>query len=519
VLLAALLWMRAGRRLLFPIAAIVTLAFALPFASENTLNGSQSCLYFVLFGLVVPLALMPDARPASPPWWLALAVLALGVVAFAGGSLNVVCLAVGLVLARAARRSWRPLAMDLAACALVAAVAIALRAPSPPEHAAYVASDVQHFSLLAFGALAFPFVREPTMAAVVWIPSMLLVGSLLRERRMPDPLEGTLLALAAWVFVQAAAIGYSRGSLSSVPPSRYLDVFSFVFVINMVAAVWLARGRAPDATTFPRVVIAAWGGVLLLGLAQQAHVDVVDFAAVRGTDATAHRENIRRYLGTGDREWFAGLTFPHEVPVHVPALLSEVLLADPFLRARLPPALGEPLALRASRGGPGPFRREGVRPPATADALADAWGSYDGHDGAGVGVFKSRSIACSWGALVRVDVTGELNEGNMELRMVTDAGRVGSLASTFLPSGRWQPIWARCPPGPFRIVARDWDSAHWFAVGSPIEYGWLSFLAEAALARVWLPLAVGALLAAWAASRHRDPHRRRCDLTPSDAGL
>ena len=489
VLLVALLWVRAGRRHLLAISAIVVLTFALPLATENTTNGFQSCLYFVLFALLASLALLPDARPASPTWWLALAALTLGMISFGGGVLNVVCLGLYLVLAPSGRPSRRRL-IDLAACAVVAVVGLALRAPMPPAHVPYVATDLLHFSLLAFGALAFPFVRQPTLAAVVWIPSLVMLARILRRRRMPDALDATLLALGAWLWVQAAAIGYSRGNMAGVPPSRYMDVFSFVFLVNTIAAVRLVRTPIAKA---PTVAIVAWGVAMLIGLAYQAHLEIVHFAAIRGTDAQAHARNIRRYLATEDRDWFATLTFPHELPVLAPALLSEVLLANPFLRERLPPTLAAPLRLEPSPRGPGPFRRDGVRPPASTDSLAVVWGSYDG-DGDAVGIFRSKPIACRSGALVRVDVAGQLNEGPMELRTVTASGRVRQWAPRYLDSGRWSPTWIRCPPGPFRVVARDLDPTRWFAIGSPIEYGWLSFLAEVALAHAWLVITAGALL-------------------------
>ena len=68
VVLAAILWLAAGRRWLGWIAIAVGVTVAPPFGLENTLAGFQSAFYFLVLFSTLALWLMGTHRPGSGAW-------------------------------------------------------------------------------------------------------------------------------------------------------------------------------------------------------------------------------------------------------------------------------------------------------------------------------------------------------------------------------------------------------------------------------------------------------------------
>jgi len=77
--------------------------------------------------------------------------------------------------------------------------------------------------------LAWPVLIFP----IAWLPLAFWLYFSLRRRDELLPADKFFLGLAAWVFLQAAAIAYSRGHGLIEPPSRYTDILMLGMVANL----------------------------------------------------------------------------------------------------------------------------------------------------------------------------------------------------------------------------------------------------------------------------------------------
>jgi hypothetical protein len=171
VVLAAALWMAMDRRHLPGIALAISLVCAPPFALENSLAGFQSAFYFLLLFSVLALWLMGAHRPGSAPWFLGIFCALCCLFTVAGGVLIVAGIGcVAVLRALADRSGFRPLLLDLAALAVIAAVGYAALPPPIPYHEALKAGTVRDFSIALARNFAFPWINYPRAAAAVWLP-------------------------------------------------------------------------------------------------------------------------------------------------------------------------------------------------------------------------------------------------------------------------------------------------------------------------------------------------------------
>jgi hypothetical protein len=495
VALALFAWRLSGRRRLDAIVACAALLFALPFNWENTLAGFQSAFYFTVLFAVLAFGL--TLRPGFTPGWAAgWACAAAGLLSSAGGILTPVALGVSTaVRAAGGRIRWRLAGVEAALALVLFGTGLALRRVEP-GHAALAAGSAAQFVTAFLRNLAWPWIDEPAIAVLLWLPWLGLAVRVAARRSRRTEHAAFLGAVGAWVIVQAAALAYGRGAGGEPPASRYMDLLSLGCFANALALLPLASGRAPGRKRIAAwAAVAAWLIVVGVGL-DRLTADMWRGAEVRRTWMAAYTQTVRDFLRTDDLPALSARRFPFETPYPDPVLLGNAWLRNPAIRRILPDGIREPIHLVAQEGDD-VFAEPGWY-PATPPPPREARGSYIGPGNPTQGRFVSRPVTCVTGGLLSFAVAGYLGVPGTSLAL-SDGAATRPVNPDGLPRERWVRELARCPDRSFAIVATDATPEYWFAFSDPVEVGVLSAVAEAllrhALALFVASLALGVLAA------------------------
>ncbi len=506
VVFAVILWLSAGRRWLPLVALTIGLAFAPPFALENTLAGFQSGFYFLVLFAGLAIWLMGMHPPGSRAWFVGWLCAFASIVTVGGGILTVAAVG-GLVALRFfnAPREWRQALVNIAALAAVAGVGYAALSPPLPYHDYLKAGTWLAFKVSFARNLAFPWITSPRLSVLLWVPLMLVALVVLVRRLKTTGLEQMSLALGAWVALQAATIAYSRGVNGATPASRYLDMLSFGLVVNTMAMialveVWRARkARLPTAVASGALVLWVLGGTAGVTILSQ------NILAKDGREKLqwmqAYVRNVRHYVVTGELAPFLEKRGPFEVPYFSPMMLAG-WLSHPHIRHILPASVRAPLVIETEHTT-GTFGQT-----ASHKDLLPVWDSYVGGRAKGQGRFESKPIECGEYDQVRFEVAGAARARGMQLVLQPAGGGRDTPVRTPLVAGSgWTAVSVRCPSGPFRVVAVDASPTAWFAFRQPAEIGWASSAAESMIQQSWA-FGVAALFLTMLAAAGPDLRRR-----------
>ena len=510
VVFAVILWLAAGRRSLPLVALTIGLAFAPPFALENTLAGFQSGFYFLVLFAGLAIWLMSMHQPGSRAWFVGWLCAFASIVTVGGGVLTVAAIG-GLVALRFfnAPREWRQALVTIAALAVVAGIGYAALSPPLPYHDYLKAGTWLAFKVSFARNLAFPWITSPRLSVLLWVPLLLVALVVLVRRLKTTGLEQMSLALGAWVALQAATIAYSRGVNGATPASRYLDMLSFGLVVNTMAMialveVWRARQKTRLSTAVTSGALVLWvlGGIAGVTLLSQS------ILAKDGREKLQWMQeyvrNVRHYVVTGELAPFLEKRGPFEVPYFSPMMLAG-WLSHPYIRHILPASIRAPLVIETEQTT-GTFGRT-----ASHKDLLSVWDSYAGGRAKGRGRFESKPIACQEYDQVRFEVAGAVRGRGMQLFLQPAAGgRETPLRTPLFADAGWTAVSVRCPAGPFRVVAVDESPTAWFAFRQPAEIGWASSTAESMIQQSWA-IGVAALILTILAAAGPDMRRRSAE--------
>jgi hypothetical protein len=472
-------------------------ALALPYGWENIIGGFQS-QFSLLIAFSVVCVGVASVSTLGLRGILGLAFLtSCAMFSMASGVLAAISI-VGIVFFRRIDGTVTPRAATLTIASQLT-LAVTGFALIPHTNA-----DVNHATglgeLIPALRILFSWPMRPhwSSAIVLWIPSVLLVGVVLREVFARRPLSTAihlLLGLLIWIGLQMAAMAYSRGhGMTDIAP-RYLDIIVLGVLTNVAILLHLA-GALARARRLPIVVVIA----LYCGWIMHALLGTYD-PAVRGmTDrhATAVRtsEMMRAYLATGDRKVFARQPGTFAYP-ETPRIMRA--LDDPAFADLMPATIRRPIPLgwQACTG----FVPGGAYSAMTPMDGAPTLGSFaPGTANATVAKCQSKAFATRT-PYVSVWMSGyPMHRGDVDIQLVDAAGHNRSLAPSTVPRESWVQVTARVR-GPQTLKAYDDDATTWVAFSNPIETGRLT----AAVARmessqsnwlVWaIVLAIALLLA------------------------
>lgn len=473
VIIASLGVRLVGSRHRSSVLAAVGCWSCLPFAWENTTWAFQSSFYFLVLFSVVAIWKLITCLPFSRGWLLGTLSAFLASISMGSGFLCAAAVAVVVAL------RWmihRPAARDvlptLAVCAAIVMTGLSLRV-HVAGHDVYRAESIQQW-LDVFGrAAAWPFTHFTVAFVLMNLPVALLTLQYLRRRRMAAASvvarTETILTIAAWVWLQAAAIAYSRGGgIAEFIPSRYMDILGLGAVANLLAVLALLAEAPLRARRVLHPSAAVWTSLVFVGAVALSHRGWRDLRG-RAEQVRAAEAQVRAYVATGNAAQLVG----DAVLIAYPWLDRLAgLLADPTIRRILPAAVRAPLTLEPD-GTSGPFIA------LSSDGGERIWSS-ESNAHATRDEFRSRPVRPAL-PLVRLQMRGALAEG-ISLKILHDRTRRRNGVSFDRNPAGWRNGYAAVD-GEFRVVARDENAERALAFSEPREVGRLSYLAEQLLAR------------------------------------
>jgi hypothetical protein len=502
-LLALMLWSAVGRRRIELVAGICALAFALPFAWENTLAGFQSAMYFFVLFSLMALWFTTDP-PGSGRWFLGWVCAFCALFSAAGGPLTALALAAApLVRAATGLRDRRIIALEIGLAAVLVIAGAALASPPLAHHAVYRAGTVGAFIVSFAGSLAWPWSDVPFMSVFMWLPlTGLLVSTARRRQGLPEG-HVLLYVLGIWTLLQAAALAYARGVGGQPPAPRYMDLLSLGFVVNAVVCLVVFTGQDAGPSRkrrAARTFVGCWLILSLLGLARLTFESLTVGAFTRRAWMEAYVQNIRVFMETDNAEVLTAKPHPFQVPFNNPAMLVNAWLRHGHVRDILPPVIRPALRLQPVTPA-NAFAIEGVAPNTPRSGLRPFRGSYT-DDGSGEqGAFESQPVRCRVASHLKLQMAGDLGAAGLSLALRESNGTTIDISLAAPVRDRWVNRTLRCPDGWFSVVATDSSPDHWFAFTDPVEAGWMSLIAEWFIARAHIlflaSLAVCALALWW----------------------
>ncbi|MEO8672517.1 MAG: hypothetical protein ABI411_14460 [Tahibacter sp.] len=466
----------ASLRLRFLLLPVLALAGSLPFGWENLLSGFQNAFYF-FFGIS---ALALDrAADADERWYTPLVVIFLALLALftiASGTL------LAPILAAVAVVHWRNGRWPLGRATVFALICMAIAAlgfwltPHVAGHDPLRAQSVSMFLIGVVRNLAWPL-ESRWAVAVLWLPFAVAAVQALRGawRDVKGAhIDIYLLAMSAWVLLQAVAMAYSR-ALPPIVASRYSDLLIVGGICNGLLALRLGKRLKMPYRPVALIASAIAGCVLLSAYAARGKQGMVE-ARERSDLGRRQQTHLIDYLrGKGLDAWkdVPGLELSYPSAPRLAGLLN-----DAVVRGMLPASVREPLAvvwptcpILSHPGVPDSFRngdRATVRGTFSSDGGATA-----------VGRCVSAPVTTRFPYL-SFDVAGSVGSPGLSLQLVAkQTGHSATVMPLTTSSGAiWHRAGSRVPDPLFQLIAEDQNADSWLASAPPVEQGRLSYWAS-----------------------------------------
>ncbi|HEY5078526.1 MAG TPA: hypothetical protein VII43_01720, partial [Opitutaceae bacterium] len=436
-----------------------TLLFVLAFDWENTLQGLQSQFYFLEWTALGMFLLCVPAPALGPRWCLGFLVGIAGLGSMSSGffAAAVVLLLLAVRCARARRFSGR----DKAAAALLVFLCVAgfLAIAHPPGYEALRAHSPWAWAVAFATALSWPDLKLPVACIVLQLPILVLAVRRFRERRIEGN-EAVLLALAAWTWLQVAAIAFARGNHGMVASSRYMDLYAVGSAANLLAMAILSRG-GPGARARALMGVL-WISLFACGLWDIEGRTHSDFLGQFPAHKAAERQNVKLFLATGEASVLENAR-PGEVPYPNPPVLAS-LLTYPAIRESLPVGIrpSDPLTPGAGSAGFRPAPLAQLQPGAAGRVWIARGGPAH---------FESEPLPSRILPYLHFSVAGSPDLSVSALRLES-AGETVSAPARGLLGEEWIPFDLAVPDEPtVRVVVDVPAGDHWLAFSGPVEEG------------------------------------------------
>ena len=498
VLIAVALVKLLGPGLRTLIALVIGLWSALPYGHENTLWAFESSFYFLLF--FSPLAIWGlGLHPLfSWRWWAGAAGLLLACLSMASGFFAALAL-LGLSALRliTRRRLNRNSVILVVLCCTVAAIAFYFRT-TVPAHAAIRANSFSVWANFFGSCLAWPFCTASAACLIMYLPAGLLVVCYLRKR--PTDLNETwrrqaeaVIAVVAWVILQAAAMAYFRGGNTlPYPVSRYMDILALGALANFFAILLLMKEIPPGTTARQTGVVfaACWITALTTGSILISQRELGS-RALRTQSLSPIEETVRAYVATGDLTNLEANP-PPAIPYPRPRRLA-MLLDDPTIRGILPAVVRAPLRVEKVSDTGNAFVPDGYAPELPNPSYERGWGSYAAQGATARGSMQSQLIITRFGYL-QFEITGYMRQGLSLVLQGEETGKKARVIPTNRADEFWRLAYVAVPDKNIRILAEDDNPEEWFGFREPRELARFSLYADMLARRGKLICFAGAML-------------------------
>ena len=480
-----------GRRYRIAIVAAVMLWLSLPYGQENTLWGSQSSFYFLLFFSLLTIWGLLSQPAFSFRWWLGATGAILSCFSMASGFFAAAA-TLGIVCVRTikSRRVTRDAAVTVIVIAVVVGASLLFHV-SVPRHEALGATSLTAWMIAFCRCLAWPFCDTPAASLIIYLPAALLTLRYFTQKgdgstANQSALNEVLLAAAGWVVLQAAAIALTRGGNAQGPvASRYMDILALGALLNLAAALILLSDHR-SRPFWGRSAFAIWTLIILIGSAHLSY-RLITAQSGRRPFLRLAEGNVAGYVATGD---FKYLETDRPIP-YPDARRLALLLDDPSIRRILPAIVREPVRLENKSDGNATFIPNGYPPSVANPEYERVWGSFTGAGAAARGLMESQSIT-PHSHYLQFDVAGYLRSG---MTLAIRGLQTPQPTRRFVPFDRVDDYWARgyvaLPQATVHVTAMDENESEWFAFREPKELARWSYYALGLIAKGNLMLCAG----------------------------
>ena len=469
--------------------AVIALAFSLPFAWENTLQGFQSQFVLAVLAGVGGIWLAAPAAPWSTRWLAGVGVGLSGLAVMSSGFLTLAALVPVLAIRQwwcERRWSWRG-ASAMGLLLLLCVVGMTL-VQHVPGHDVLRASSVGEWFRAWLNCLSWPANRWLGWALLVQSPTLLILYRALRRRELVA-VDAVMLGLVAWSWLQLAALAYGRGHDMLVASPRYMDLYALLLVVNAIALarLWLFFSMHGWVS----VGIAFWSGVVGWGLQQQTTMAYSSFLDGFAGQRLVERQHLRAFIRSGD--WRRFQHIPQEQLPHPSADTLRLCLTHPGVRTLLPVGLRPAVEIKPSAES---FGFNEVEPSGAGCPDLRVWAARSGP-----ARFVSEPLSPSTLPMLRMTFAGARDlPVSVLLLEAADGTRVPlQLQQPHFAEGRWQTAHLAVPAGHglVRLIVDIPVGAPGFSFAQPVEIGRWSFythhVRKCAPYIVWVSLGLGCL--------------------------
>lgn len=464
-------------------AILAVLFFSSTVTWENTLAGFQSQFYFVLLFSALHVGGTLLARPGSRAALVAPLAGVAALFSMASGPLSAMA-----VIAAVAVRALRDRGLSrhdvwtLASNAALVALGLGLKA-DVPGHAVLKAGSFAVWVDAWLHELAWPIVHPA--GALLGIVAPLAALWAYWKRKLDGPVALTVLAMAIWAGLQAAALAYARGGDNRGYSWRYFDTLGACALIYFLTLACVVHALPGFWRRLGQVVGVATAIMLAVTLARETRAAERDVLTQMPGYNAARRDSVRDYVATGDTAKLDRKPW-EELPYPSPQRLAE-LLDRPVVRRILPPSLRPPTPFAPDTQRTIGFEENPALPDPAPNGLR-SWRS----NGAAAAHFESAPFPTQYS---RVTVFAAGAVGPAQLALIATDGRTVTPLSAVELTPRWRRLNFSVSPGEYRLAATPRDSA-WMAVTQPVTTSPLSaWAAKAPHAWPWFVTAGAMLLA------------------------
>lgn len=455
---------------------LLALTLVTPYAWENTIWGFQSQFYFMVICSILTIWLLGTSEPLSPRWRLG-AYAAIGTLFTMASGFLAAAAVVGITLVEVfkQRQNWRRHLPTWGFCIAISIAGLLLKKDVDFHHQFQAHSAGMFFAALG-KSLSWPWATKAWYAFFNMVPFAVFGWIYLRSKEQSKPAEQLILGIGFWVGLQSLAAAYARGSTGGAPAWRYMDLLSFIMVVNCISIFFLAT-RYRELLRFQGfwgLVFAFWFIGCLTGLWFLTDKAMNKFIPEVVFEKQSQLKVARAFLTTDDLN--ALQHEPTESRI-VPNLEAEVwLLRHPVVRSILPACARQALPVVPKEDGDHAFSRNGWDLIEPDPATEISWGCYSAKGFGARGTFESLPVRMSALPYLEIPVAGDLGQAGLSLELVEiSTGKSTPIRPTRSAGRQWLNAYVAAPAGEFKIVGHNSDETKWFAFKAPREMGLLSF--------------------------------------------
>ncbi|MFT4654771.1 MAG: hypothetical protein ACI82S_002429 [Patiriisocius sp.] len=357
----------------------------------------------------------------------------------------------------------------------------------------YVSRNLGSFFTTFFKTLGWPFIEYYGLGLLLFSPCVIILVLVLRRSISLTPLTVFVLALNAYMVMQAAGIALARNAAIGIHPApRYYEFLTLSIVANFIALLIIFYSKKSTTSFFNTVLFGVWGLLLYSTIPGQ----IQNYENIATEELKRKQSRLvmsREYLLTGNMGALTGYSyFRAAYPRSLPQLA--VWLDQYSANKSLPVELqiAPPLELNNSDT----FAYGATILPSQNKLRVKylgepSIGSYNLERGAqnAQGVFKSKVLTSNFPYLM-IPTLGFLGLKDLSLELVEiGTGNVTPVNIKFKPGTAevWQHNYVATPDGEFIIRAKDNSKLLWFGFAAPREVGMVSFAVRLTLQfRHWI---------------------------------